>query len=324
VRTAIVRITILAPFFLIAACAPKTQLVIRTGVVRSIDALPYFVLKDRGFDREAGIRLQETQYSGGAAVMDAMQKDQVDLGTSIGSVVVISAADKGLVPSAFVPVASESISDLQHPAMALFVSNGISSIKQLKGQFLATNARDSLGGVMLAARMKEAGISSYSLVDIDLANQGLAVAGGSVAGASLSEPYVTQSLRRGDGHVLDWLTRSAPFLRMPYTMIVFRSGFLKDNPEAARRYLQAYLKAVQWTNIHTAGARSILGKALDVDEEVARKVNLPAWPADGRDDPRLLLSLEKSMKDLGLIRSIPSPESLYNETILDAALMEKR
>ena len=317
--------TALFSLALLAACSPPgTQAVIRAGVLHSVDALPYFVLKDRGFDRDAGIRLQETQYIGGAAVLDAMQKNQVDLGTSIGSVVVVSAADEGLIPSAFVPVASESISDLQHPALALFVSNGITSYRQLEGQYLAANSPNSLGGVMIEERMKEAGVSSYSLVDIDFANQGLAVAGGSVAGASLTEPYLTQSIKRGDGHILDWLTGNPPFLRMPYTLIVFRSGFLRDHPDAARKYLQAYLRAVQWTNAHTTEARSILGRTLDIDEEVAQEMSLPAWPADGRDDPELLRTLETNMKTLGLIRSIPAPASLFDETILDAALQKAR
>ncbi len=79
---------------------------------------------------------------------------------------------------------------------------------------------------------------------------------------------------------------------------------------------------MRWIDAHTTGARSILGRALDIDEDVAQKMYLPAWPEDGRDDPQLLLPLEIQMKDLGLILSLPAPQALYDETILEAAIRE--
>jgi NitT/TauT family transport system substrate-binding protein len=308
-------------FFSVISCSrSEAPVSIRVGVTSSVDILPYLVIKDKGFNHEQGLRFEEKQFVGGAAIVDAMMKDQVDLAISNGSVVMISAADKGLVPAVVTPVASESVCDLQHPAMSLFVSKSITGFKQLQGQYIATNAKTSLGGIMIQGRLKKEGVTSYKLVEIPFPNQGLAVAGGNVAGATLLEPYLTQSLRRGDGHILDWLTGKPPFERIPYTMICFRTGFLNTNPEAAVKYLRAYLKAVRWVQKNTRDARSLLARDLSIDEDVAQNMYLPDWPVDGKDDPALLLSLESEMKDLGLIHAVIPPEKLFDETFLDKAL----
>jgi ABC-type nitrate/sulfonate/bicarbonate transport system substrate-binding protein len=212
-------------FLLLMSCSrPEPPVSIRVGVTNSVDILPYLVMREKGFERAQGLRLEEKQYVGGAVIVDAMAKDQVDLGISNGSVVMISAADKGLVPSVVTTVANESVCNLQHPAMSLFVSKSITDFKQLEGQYIAVNSRNSLGGMMIQGRLKLEGISSYTLVEIPFANQGLSVSGGNVAGATLLEPYLTQVLRRGDGHILDWLTGKPPFERIPYTVICFRTA----------------------------------------------------------------------------------------------------
>jgi NitT/TauT family transport system substrate-binding protein len=321
---ALLLVCILVFFSVISCSRPETPVTIHVGVTNSVDILPYLVVKERGYDREQGLHFEETHFIGGAAIVDAMMKDQVDLAISNGSVVMISAADSGLIPSVVTPVASESVCDLQHPAMSLFVSKSITGFKQLQGQYIATNAKNSLGGIMIQGRLKKEGVTSYKLVEIPFPNQGLAVAGGNVAGATLLEPYLTQSLRRGDGHILDWLTGKPPFERIPYTMICFRTGFLKSNPEAAVRYLRAYLKAVRWVQKHTRDARSLIARDLSIDEDVAQSMYLPDWPTDGKDDPALLLSLETEMKDLGLIHAVIPPEKLFDETLLDKALLGVR
>ena len=303
---------------LLISCSPSEQpLNIRVGVSVSIDILPYLVVREMGFGRALGLRLLETEYGGGAAVVEAMAKDQVDLAVNIGSVVIIDDADRGLVPSVVTPVASGAVCDLQHPGMGLLVPGSITTFTQLEGQYIATNARNSLGGIMTAGRLRREGISSYTLVEIPFANQGLAVSGGNIAGATIIEPYLTQSLRRGDGHLLDWLTGKPPFERIPYTLICFRTGFLRSHPEAAEKYLRAHLKAIQWMGKHARQARAILGKRFNIDQDVAQAVYLPEWTPDGRDDPALLLSLESEMRDLGLIRAVIPPEKLYDESYLD-------
>jgi NitT/TauT family transport system substrate-binding protein len=311
--------------FAFVSCAkPAPSVTIRVGVSVSIDILPYLVVRDRGFGGSLGLQLEETEYGGGAAVVEAIGRDQVDLGVNIGSVVVINAADRGLVPSVVTVVASGAVCDLQHPGMGLLVPKSITTFKQLEGQYIATNARNSLGGIMTAGRLADEGITSYTLVEIPFANQGLAVAGGNVAGATILEPYLTQSLKRGDGHLLDWLTGKPPFERIPYTMICFRTGFLQSHPEAAERYLRAHLKAVQWIGKNAREARRILGKRFGVEEDVAQAVYLPEWPQDGRNNPALLLSLESEMKGLGVIRAPVSPERLYDESYLDRAISGSR
>ncbi len=311
-------------FVLVSCSRPEPPVSIRVGVTLTVDVLPYLVMREKGFDRAVGLRVTETNYAGGAAVVEAIANHLVDVGPSVGSVVVIASADRGIIPSVMTPVASESVSDLKHPGMGLLVSKSVTEFHQLEGQYIATNTRNSLGGIMLSGRLMHESVSSYKVVEMPFANQGLAVAGGNVAGATLPEPYLTQSLRRGDGRLLDWLTGEPPFARIPYTLVCFRTDFLKKKPEGAEKFLRAYLRAVKWTVQHEREARTILGKKLSIAEDVAQNMYLLEWPADGRNDPALLLPLETEMKDLGMIRDIVLPQKLYDESYLDRVLTGSR
>jgi NitT/TauT family transport system substrate-binding protein len=309
----------------LSACShPAPFAAIRTGVSNSVDVLPFFVMKEKGFDRALGLRFSEKPYGGGAAILDAMVNNEVDLAPNMGSVPLISFAATGRIPSVVTVVASLSVCDLNHPGTGLVVSKSISSFKQLAGQYIASNSRNSVVAMLIAGRLKREKVFPYTILEIPFPNQGLAVAGGNVAAAPLIEPYLTQSLMRGDGHLLAWLTGEPPFERMAYTVIAFRTAFLKENPGAVKAYLRAHLRSVSWIGKHDREARGILGKTLSINDDVAQKMNLVDWPKDGRNDPKLLLALESEMKDLGLINTIIAPEKLYDETLLDAVLGNAR
>lgn len=53
---------------------------LRIGFFPVQDFLPYFVMMEKGFDKKHGIRFEEISYPGGAAIIDAMNSNTVDVG----------------------------------------------------------------------------------------------------------------------------------------------------------------------------------------------------------------------------------------------------
>ncbi len=312
---------------LLVACAapptPAPQFTLRVGIFPVEECLPYFVMQAQGFDKQNGLQFVETTYTDGNAIFKAMQNDLLDMGPSVGSVPVLSAAERGLIPSMVVPVAANSFSDPSHPSVGVLVSQSINNWKDLEGQSIGVPSLTSLHGAAMKARPKQEGVSDYTLVVIPIPNLGLAVAGGNVAAASMQEPYLTQSLLRGDGKLLGWIIGGPPFERMEFTMIVFSGAFYRNNPTAVKAYLRAHLQAVQWINQHPGEARSILTKRLGLSEEVGQKVTLPYWPLDARNDPALLESLPRLLVETGMLQAPIPATQLYDETLLDQVLGEK-
>ncbi len=107
-------------------------------------------------------------------------------------------------------------------------------------------------------------------------------------------------------------------------MIIFRADFYRRNPQAVKAFLRAKLQAVAWISQHPDKARAILAKRLDLTQEVAQKVQLPHWSLDARHDPALLESMQPLLVEIGLLKAPIPVHQLYDETLLDEVLAEKR
>jgi NitT/TauT family transport system substrate-binding protein len=281
-------------------------------------------MQEQGFAKQHGVQFVETVYRSGAAIIEAMAAGAVDVCSDVGTVPILEAAGRGLVPSAVVPVGSTYFSDPEHPLSAVLVAPSVKSWKELEGQQVAVNGKKTLSAAAIQGRLKLEGVQNASLVEISFADMGLAVAGGNVAAAVMWEPWLTQSLLRGDGKVLGWVIGGPPFERIKVTMLLFRADLYRHNPQAVKAFLRAKLAAIAWINQHPDKARSILARRLDLAQEVAQKVRLPRWSLHARHDPALLESMQPLLMEIGLLKApIPSSQ-LSDKTLLAEVLAEKR
>lgn len=297
---------------------------VRIGLFAVQDFLPYFVMRDRGFDARHGLRFEERQFAGGAGAIDAMVAGTVDVCPAVGTFPLVLAAERGLVPDRIVAVAANNATDAAHPVVGVVASPSVRTWKDLTGATIATNARNSITSAAVIGRLRDEGVEGFSLVEMSFSNMGLGVAGGNVAAAGMNEPFLTQSLRRGDGHLLGWVMGGAPIERGPFTSIVFGAGFARGNPDTVKAYLRAHLDAVAWMASHPAEARALLARRLDLTPDVGREVRLALWPADARHDPGALTAMQNVFVRSGLQRAAIAPERLRDETLLSQVLRGRR
>ena len=260
---------------------------VRFAFIPAVDHLSYLVMVDRGFDRENGFRLEETDAVGGRAALDAIAAGDADA-TMSGSVQALADARAGLVPATEVIVGNNTYADQKHPAMAMLVGSGIDGWSDLVGATIAVNQIGSLAEVAGRIRLAQEGVTGVTFAEIALPDQGLAVADGAVAAAIMSEPYLTQSSRRGDGTILDWVIGGAPFPEFPYTVIVVRGSLARDDPGLVRAFLRAHLEAVRWIDRHDGAARDLLARRLSLEPAVAEEMRVNPYVADARFDRDLL------------------------------------
>ena len=303
---------------------PAPPVTLRIGVFASQDFLPYFVMQEQGFDKKNGLRFEESPLAGGAAAIDAMAAGALDLCPAVGIVPLLAAAERGLIPDKVVRVAANDFADPKHRGVGIIVARTVHDWKDLEGKKIGSNARNSIAGAAMEARLKQEGVRGYYFVEISFSNLGLAVAGGNLAAASMYEPYLTQSLMRGDGKLLDWVIGGPPFERMELTTIVFSADFRRRNPDGVKAFLRAHLAAVRWINDHTDEARLVLARRLTLSAEIAKKINLLHWPLDARSDPALLEQTQQVLLGAGLLRRPVDTRALHDETLLSEVLKEKR
>jgi NitT/TauT family transport system substrate-binding protein len=322
-----VAMAVLVAIVLLTACSrptPTQQVTLRIGILRIQDDLPYFVMQEQGFAKQHGLQLVETLYQSGAAIVAAVGAGAVDVGADVGTVPILAAAERGLVPRTVVPVGASYFVDADHPSIAMLTAPSVNTWQDLEGQFVAVNGKNSLSATAMQGRLRQEGVHDVKLTEISFADMGLAVAGGNVAAAVMSEPWLTQSLLRGDGKLLDWVIGGRPFEHIEGAMIIFKTDFYQNNPQAVKAFLRAQLQAVTWINRHPDGARSILARRLGLSQEVAQKVRLPRWSLNARHDPILLESMQPMLVEIGLLKAPVPVNQLYDETLLKEVLAEKR
>jgi ABC-type nitrate/sulfonate/bicarbonate transport system substrate-binding protein len=266
----------------LASCSPSKptpQFKLRIGSFPGQTYLPYYVMDEQGFAKKNGLQFTETSYQGSVPIVEAMVSGSVDMGY-LSSLVVISAAGRGLIPGTILPVAANEFSDADHPGLAILVAPSINAWKDLEGQRIAVIGMTSVPTLAIKGRLKKERVDNYKLEEIPVPNMGLALAGGNVAAAVMSEPFLTQSLLRGDGKFLGWLLGEPPFERIGMTMIVFRADFYRNNPQAVKAFLRSQLQAVKYMNQNQEGVRSILAKRMSLSGEVSKKIKLLHWPLD--------------------------------------------
>ena len=304
--------------------APTQQVTLRIGVFRILDDLPYFVMQEQGFAKQHGLQFVEILYQSGPALIEAMAAGAVDAASNVGTAPVLAAAESGLVPDSIVSVGANTFADPEHQAFAVLVAPSINRWKDLEGQYVAMNATNSHSAIAMRQRLHQEDVHAATLVITPMTNMGLSVASGNVAAAVMAEPWLTQSLRRGDGKLLGWIVGGAPFERVEHSMILFRTSFLRNNSQIVKAFLRAHLQAVRWIDQHPEQARSILAKWLGLSQDVAQKVQLLRWAMDARSDPALLESVQSLLVEIGLLKARIPTHQLYDETLLEAVLAEKR
>lgn len=307
----------------LAACGeapPAASVSLRVGVFSVVDSLPYFVIRDRGFDKRYNLQLLERQgFAGGAAVQDELVAGTLDVAPVVGVAPYLAAAAGGLAPGRVVAVAANSVADPTHPGVGVVANRSIATWRDLEGKHVAVNAINSISTPAVHGRLGLEGVRSVKLVEIDPANVGLAVAGGEVAAAAMLEPFLSQSLLRGDGHLLGWVIGGPPFERMQMSMVVVRAALYRERPEAVARYLQAHLQAVRWIAEQPDQARLLVAKRYNMAPDIAPRITLLHWPPDGRNNLELLEQVQPVYVRMGTIpRPLPLQDAI-DERALEQA-----
>lgn len=310
----------------IATCAeraPPPAKTVRFALLPSLDQSAYHVMVDQRFAAERGIRLQHKIHEGGPAAIRAVADGEADAAFP-GIFPLIAATKDGSVPERTVAVAVVILVDPAHPVNGFFVGGDIQGWKDLTGKRVAINAEGSVAHIAAAIRLRNEGVTDVSFVEISFANMGLAVAGGSVAAASMFEPYLTQSKQRGDGRLLDWVIGGPPFERFLLNGLLVSRSLLEDDPARVRALIAAHLDATAWIAEREAQAREVIARSLNLTSKVSDAVGLVQWSLDGVVDRDLFAELARVAADEGVSEGSVALEDVFDEGPLRAVLRERK
>ena len=244
---------------------------VRIGTLTIDNTAEVFYAQELGMFAKAGVNADVQIFQSGPASAAALVGGAIDLGIA-DSVSMASAHARGL-PLAY--IAPATIFTPAFPAYVLMVPSNspIKSAKDFNGKTLAVNAIKDILQIPTQAWIDNNGGESKSVkfVEVPFPAMGPAMINGTIDGASVSEPFITNFLDTGKLRAISVAEKNvAPeFMFSGWTTT---SGWAQKHPDAVKKLVAVFAEAARWGNANHSQSAQILVKVSKMPAAVANKM----------------------------------------------------
>jgi NitT/TauT family transport system substrate-binding protein len=301
---------------------------VRAGQLGALSDTGLLLGAARGFYSEQGLELHAARYNSPSQVLAALSSGQLEAASVPISAELLSVLARG---PGLKLVAEAAGAPPGHGAGGLLVrpdlAGGLKTPTDLRGFRIGLPARGGSLEVELAALVKQGWLAhtDVEVVVLPISEVGPALADGSLEAAMLFEPDLSELAQRGLGRV--W-RRSDRILPNHLTAaLVFTTRFGSTQPDAARRYVTAYLKALRLYNdvfvkgkaAERGGLIHILSRSTNVSEPAQfNRMVLPGMNPNGmvnvetlRIDQQFFLATGQQQREVDLAAVVDSQYAAY-------------
>lgn len=229
------------------------------------DVAPVLYAAASGMFRQAGLDVQITALTSGAAVAAAVSGGSVDIGMS-STLPLINAYAHG-VPLVLV-AASGLYEDTQQPNGGLVVikDGPIRSARDLNGKVVAVPALNDLLAIATRTWIEKNGGDPHSISFVEQPQPMVAAAldGGRIAAGAINNPSMAQDLSTGRYRLLGAVIAAiAP--RMLTAAWFSSKGFVSRNPAAVQRFARVVAQASAFCNTHPDQTIDLVAKFTGIE-----------------------------------------------------------
>jgi NitT/TauT family transport system substrate-binding protein len=256
---------------------------------------------EKGFfsKQKLEIDLQPTQ--GGAATIPALVSGDIQVGGSnVVSLLLASSKDLPIQAIAGGTTAQAS-GEKDFGALLAAKGKGISGPEDLEGKTVAVNTLNNIAEVVVKAALEKQGVDpeSLKLSEVPFPEMEPALAKGSVDAAFSIEPFVTQSVQKGD-EVLGYSyvdTESD----MQVGAYAVTDQFADSDPDAVKAFQAAVKETAEYVTGHEDEFRTFLSENAKMPPALAKKIVLPKWT--GEVDADSVANTAQLMRKYGVVTS---------------------
>lgn len=267
---------------------------LQVGLVGGISDAAFFIANDKGYFREEGIELEISRLASAAYMVAPLGTGHLDVGGGAPSAGLLNAVARD-VPLKIVADKGNMAPGHGYEAMVvrktLWDKGALKSAADLRGKTVAIAARNISPEVTLDILLRTGGltVNDVNVVTLAHADMGNALANGSIDMGLPIEPFVTQITEKGIGVI--WKRNDEVVPGHQVAVVLYSPKFASDKPEAARKFMLAYLRAARYYN--DAFVKKDPGKKKDVvqilirntpvkDPELYDKMVMPGIDPNGR------------------------------------------
>lgn len=220
---------------------------VTVGIISAMFDSISLIAAESGYFREEGLNVEIKPFPGSAEAAQALAIGAIDALASGPNPMIFNSRQRNIDLSI---VASAGQHSPGHGSISLVLrrdlveSGRYKTPADLKGMRIASGlAAPSSWFVTELARSGGVNQRDIELVQLGLPNVVAGMGNKSIDGGCINEPHATQVLKRVNGVRIMSMDQFRP--NFPNGYLVFAASLTKKNPEAGRRYMVAYLRALR-------------------------------------------------------------------------------
>ncbi len=317
------------------ATRAQAPIVVTVGAAATTSDAPIYIADKKGFFREEGLEAKVTNFRSAADMVAPLGTGQLDAGAGSASAGLYNAMLRGIKIKI---VADKASSPPGYGATKILVrkdhveSGRYKSPKDFRGMKFAMNAPGVSNTATLNAILKSAGLkySDVETVNMPLPDHVAALGNKGVDASASVEPAATIAIRNG---FAVQVKRDDEIIENHQIAVLLYSENFVGKPDAARRFMRAYLKAVRFYNGalkdgHLAGPNAdeviaILAQSTPIKDPAIYKAITPTgMNPDGKVNVQSLADDAAFYKSQGLITGDIKVEQVVDHSFVEAAVKE--
>jgi NitT/TauT family transport system substrate-binding protein len=319
-----------------ASAASSAPVTVRVGTASVASDVGFFIADKKGYFKEEGLTVTFTTFNSAAKMIAPLGTGQLDVGGGTVSAGLYNAAARDINVKV---VADKGSIQPGYGFSALMVrkdlvdSGRYKSYKDLKGLNIAVGASGTGTTSALNEALKKGGLkySDVNVVDLGFPQHVTAFANKAIDASITNEPTVSMAVKKG---VATRVAGNDIIYPGQQTAVVLYSGvFIKEQPEAAKKFMRAYVKGVRDYNdalkdgkIAGKNANEVIAILTEYtsikDPEVYRSIVPSACNPDGRVNVDSLRKDFAFFTEQGLIKGKVEANEIFDSSFVDAVLRE--
>jgi NitT/TauT family transport system substrate-binding protein len=290
-----------------------TQETIVVGYLPSNHDSALFVADATGMFKSAGLKVQLVPFRSGSEIVDAANKNKIDIGYC-GITPVTSAIDKNSSVKIVAAVNQEG------SGIVVADELNITNISEFQNKKFLIPKKGGIQDVLLRYLLMKNNVtpSNLNISELEVPLMQNALIGGDVDGYIAWEPYVSQSEFTGNETVFMYSKDIWP--EHPCCVVIATDSFMKKNPDRLEQFLKVHVEATNYTNTHKNETAVILSKKLgtnmNVELEALNHVDFIAVPSAQFDDN--IMKLIEVQKELGYVNNNLTLDQILDTNFLPA------
>jgi NitT/TauT family transport system substrate-binding protein len=331
-------LTLLAavPFGLLIATGAAVAETVMVGAASTVSDAPIYIADKKGFFRAEGLDVKVANFRSASDMVAPLGAGQLDAGAGSAGAALYNAVARGIRIKI---VADKASSPPGYGATKIMVrrdlieSGRYKDLRDLKGLRFAMNAPGVSNTSTLNTLLRSVGLkySDVETVDLPFPDHVVAFKNKSVEASASVEPGPAIAVRNGDAVVIRSDDEILPNHQI--AVLLYSEDFALKRPDAARRFMRAYIRAVRFYNGALRNGRfdgpnadevvAILSEATPVkSREIYQAVTPTGMNPDGRVNKASLAYDLAFYGEQGLIKGPINLEDVVDGTFVEAVLQE--